>query len=72
MASKKYIMLELDDEKLKVLTDVLSNKTAKKILEYLADKEASETEISNELKIPANTVNYNIKNSRYRVSSYEV
>ena len=55
-------MLELDDEKLKVLTDVLSNKTAKKILEYLADKEASEGEISNELKLPANTVNYNIKN----------
>ncbi len=62
MTNKKYIMLELDDEKLKVLTDVLSNKTAKKILEYLADKEASETEISNELKIPANTVNYNIRN----------
>ena len=62
MTNKKYIMLELDDEKLKILTDVLSNKTAKKILEYLADKEASETEISNELKIPANTVNYNIKN----------
>ena len=35
MASKKYIMLELDDEKLKVLTDVLSNKTAKKILDIL-------------------------------------
>ncbi|MEK6873744.1 MAG: helix-turn-helix domain-containing protein [Nanoarchaeota archaeon] len=60
--SKKYIMLELDDEKLKILTDVLSNKTSKKILEYLADKEASEGEISNELKLPANTVNYNIKN----------
>ena len=55
-------MLELDDEKLKILTDVLSNKTSKKILEYLADKEASEGEISNELKLPANTVNYNIKN----------
>lgn len=62
MVNKKYIMFELDDEKLKVLTDVLSNKTAKKILEYLADKEASEGEISNDLKLPANTVNYNIKN----------
>ncbi|MBS3072801.1 winged helix-turn-helix transcriptional regulator [Candidatus Pacearchaeota archaeon] len=59
--SKKYIMLELDDEKLKVLTDVLSNKTSKKILEYLADKEASEGEISSDLKLPANTVNYNVK-----------
>ncbi|PIZ82926.1 hypothetical protein COX97_02300 [Candidatus Pacearchaeota archaeon CG_4_10_14_0_2_um_filter_05_32_18] len=60
--AKKYIMLELDDEKLKILSDVLSNKTAKKILEYLADKEASEGEISSELNLPANTVNYNIKN----------
>ena len=54
-------MFDLDDDKLSLLTDVLSNKTSKKILEYLADKEASETEISNELKMPANTVNYNIK-----------
>ena len=61
MASKKYIMLELDDEKLKVLTDVLSNKTAKKILEYLADKEASETEIVRDLDLAANTVNYNVR-----------
>lgn len=54
-------MFEMDDEKIKVLADVISNKTSKAILEHLADKEASETEISNALKLPANTVNYNIK-----------
>ena len=59
--TNKYIMFELDDEKIKVLADVISNKTAKVILEHLADKEASETEIANALKFPANTVNYNIK-----------
>ena len=59
--NKKYVMFDLDDERILSLSNVLSNKTCKKILEYLADKEASETEISYELKLPANTVNYNIK-----------
>ena len=62
MTNRKYLMFDLDDDKLSLLTDVLSNKTSKKILEYLADKEASEGEISQDLNLPANTVNYNIKN----------
>ncbi|MFA5992597.1 MAG: winged helix-turn-helix domain-containing protein [Candidatus Pacearchaeota archaeon] len=61
MSNKKYIMVSLDDEKLGVLAEVLSNKTAKKIIEFLADREASESEISQDLKLPANTVNYNVK-----------
>ncbi|MEM3113373.1 MAG: helix-turn-helix domain-containing protein [Candidatus Pacearchaeota archaeon] len=59
--SKKYLMFDLDDDKLNLITDVLSNKTSKRILEHLADKEASETEMSRDLNLPANTVNYNIK-----------
>lgn len=54
-------MINLDDEKIVHLADVLGNKTCKRILEYLADKEASETEIARDLNLPANTVNYNIK-----------
>lgn len=61
MASEKYLMINVDDERAKNLADVLGNKTAKKILSYLAEKEASESDIARELKIPANTVNYNIK-----------
>ena len=60
MADKKYVVVSLDDAKLGVLADVLSNKTSKKILEYLAEKEASESEIANDLGFPANTVGYNI------------
>lgn len=59
--NKKYVMLDLDDDRISSLADVLGNKTSKKIIDYLAEKEASETEISQDLKIPANTVNYNIK-----------
>ena len=53
--------LNLDDEKLAGLADVLGNKTAKRIVSYLADKEASESDIVRDLQLPANTVNYNIK-----------
>lgn len=61
MANKKYVMFDLDDEKLGILAEVLSNKTAKRIVEYLADKESSESEIGRDLNLAANTVNYNIK-----------
>jgi len=59
--NKKYVMFDLADERILSLSNVLSNKTCKKILEYLADKESSETEIAHNLSLPANTVNYNIK-----------
>lgn len=59
--NKKYVMVSLDDARLGVLADVLSNKTSKKILEYLAEKEASESEIANDLGLPANTINYNVR-----------
>jgi DNA-binding transcriptional ArsR family regulator len=59
--SEKYIMVSLDDDEASYLADAISNKTCKKILKYLVDKEACETEIAQDLKLPANTVNYNIK-----------
>jgi len=58
---KKYITVSLDDEMTASLADALSNKTCKKILDYLIDNEACETEIARDLKVPANTVNYNVR-----------
>ncbi|MEA3329131.1 MAG: helix-turn-helix domain-containing protein [Nanoarchaeota archaeon] len=54
-------MISLDDERIASLADAISNKTCKKILEYLVDNEACETEIVRDLKMKANTVNYNVK-----------
>ena len=54
-------MIDLDDERTGKIAEVISNKTAKKILGSLAEKEMSEGDIVSELKIPANTVNYNMK-----------
>ncbi|MFA5020396.1 MAG: helix-turn-helix domain-containing protein [Candidatus Pacearchaeota archaeon] len=59
--TSKYVMLDLNDPRTADLADVISNKTSKKILDYLSDKEASETDIVQALKLPANTVNYNIR-----------
>lgn len=54
-------MLNLDDEKIKKVADVISNETSKKILNLLAEKELSEKEIADSLKLPVNTIEYNLK-----------
>ena len=62
MADDKFLLVSMDDERAKSLSEVLSNKTCKKIIEHLAEKdESSEKDISLALKIPLNTVEYNIK-----------
>jgi len=58
---EKYIMISMDDERAGHLAGVLDNPTAKKILTLLSQKDASETDISNDLSIPINTVEYNLK-----------
>lgn len=59
----KFIMVSLDEEKAKKLAEVISNDTARKILDYLSDKnEATASEISKQLGIAISTLDYNIKN----------
>ena len=59
--TKSSIMIDLDDERSSKIAEVLSNKTSKKILGALAEGEMSETESANILKVPLNTVHYNVK-----------
>jgi uncharacterized secreted protein with C-terminal beta-propeller domain len=62
MANDKFILMGLDDDKTGDIAEVLKNKTCKKILNYLAEiKEVSEKDISSALKMPINTVEYNLK-----------
>jgi predicted transcriptional regulator len=59
---KKYILLSLEDPKSKKLSEVLGNKTCKKIIDFLTEtKEASEKDISDALNIPLSTTEYNLK-----------
>lgn len=59
---KKYILLSLDDKRLKAIAEILGNKTSGSIMDILTDvKEASEQDISQKLKIPISTIEYNVK-----------
>ena len=61
MVNDKFILMGLDDERSKDIAEVLGNKTCKKILDFLSEiKESSEKDISDGLKIPLNTVEYNL------------
>lgn len=57
----KFIIASLQDSKSKEIADILGNKTARKILDYLAEHDSSETNISKELKLPISTVHYNVQ-----------
>jgi DNA-binding transcriptional ArsR family regulator len=62
MAENNYILISLDDDKSKAISEVLSSPTCKKIINHLAETpEASQKDLSDALKIPLNTVEYNIK-----------
>jgi len=54
-------MIDLEDERLGKISEILANKTCKKILSLLAERELSESDISKKLKLPINTVEYNLK-----------
>lgn len=62
MTNDNYMLISLEDEKSKAIAEVLSSSTCKKIINYLAEiKEASQKDLSVALKIPLNTIEYNIK-----------
>ncbi|HIH41366.1 TPA: helix-turn-helix transcriptional regulator [Candidatus Woesearchaeota archaeon] len=61
MADESFLLVSLDEEKSKQLAQVLSNDTARKILDIMSKKEMmTETEIAEKLKIPLSTVHYNM------------
>ncbi len=61
MTKKNFLLLSLEDNKAKKIANIISNGSCKKILDYLAQEDATETQIVNKLKLPASTVHYNLK-----------
>jgi DNA-binding transcriptional ArsR family regulator len=61
MDDEKYVLVSLNDDKTGKIAEAIGNKTCKKILDLLSREEFSEKDISDNLKIPMNTTNYNIK-----------
>ncbi len=61
MATKNFLLVSLEESKAKELAQIVSNDACRRILDCLAAKEATETDISKALGIPLSTVHYNLK-----------
>lgn len=63
MQDEKYILMNLEDEHSKKVAEAISNRTARKILDYLSSKEeAGAEEVAKELQLHLSTIDYNLKN----------
>ncbi len=58
--AKSSIVIDLDDPRSERIAEVMSNKSAKRILALLAEGEMSSSEIAEKLGAPLNTVTYNV------------
>jgi len=61
MAKESFLLVSLKESKAKKLAQVISNESCRKILDYLSEKEATETDLAKKLDIPISTVHYNLK-----------
>ena len=59
--TSRFRVLDASTDEISEIAKVLGNKTAQKILAYVEENAATESEIVNNLKISASTVHYNIK-----------
>ena len=61
MASKNFLLLSLEDSKTKKIANVVSNESCRKILDYLSQREATESELAEKLQMPISTIHYNLQ-----------
>ena len=61
MPNKNFLLLSMEDNKIKKISNVISNESCRKILDYLSTKDATESEIASKLNIPISTVHYNLQ-----------
>ena len=61
MAKEKFLLISLSEPKVKQLAQTIANESSRKILDYLADKDATESELAEKLEVPISTVHYNLQ-----------
>ncbi|MBD3249747.1 helix-turn-helix domain-containing protein [Candidatus Woesearchaeota archaeon] len=62
MAKKEnFVLVSLKEDKARELAQAISNPSCRKILDHLAEKEATESELAKSLNIPISTVHYNLQ-----------
>ena len=58
----KFVLVLLSDKKSKKIAEIISNETARKILDYLGEKnKISPIELSKKLNVPISTITYNLR-----------
>lgn len=61
MGKETFLLVSLEEEKAQKLARVISNESCRKMLDELANKSCTETELAQKLNIPLPTVHYNLK-----------
>ena len=61
MAKQSFLLVSLQEDKAQKLAQVVQNASCRKILDYLTEKEATESDLSKKLSIPLSTVHYNLQ-----------
>lgn len=56
-----FLLVSLEEDKAKRLAQVISNDTCRRILDHLAKKKSTESELASDLGIPLSTVHYNLQ-----------
>jgi DNA-binding transcriptional ArsR family regulator len=58
---ENFLLISLKEDESKQLAQVISNRTSRKILDLLAEKSHTETDIAKKLNLPLSTVHYNMQ-----------
>ncbi|MFW5991241.1 MAG: winged helix-turn-helix transcriptional regulator [Candidatus Nanoarchaeia archaeon] len=61
MSKNNFLLLSLEDDKINNVANAVSNKSGKKILDFLAEGKATESEIAKKLNLAISTVHYNLQ-----------
>ena len=62
MGKENFLLLSLDDDKTKSISNIVNNSSARKILQYLTkNDEATASQISKDLKLGLTTIQYNLE-----------
>lgn len=61
MAKSNFLLVDLNEAKTKQLAETITSATSRKILNHLADKEDTETNIAHSLNLPLSTVHYHLQ-----------
>ncbi len=61
MTKDKFLLINLNEERTKKISEIISSNTSRKILDYLAEKDDTEQKIAKELELPISTVHYHLQ-----------